>query len=233
MARRTLADAVWSSAYPGAGILAGKSLDGESAIAAFFICGTEGPETRRRFVEDGGGVVIQPAEGEPGGAHIYQPVLSFENKMLIGNGSHIESIFSTLSDGKSFGRAVKEQACLSMDDALAPRITALIDMGENDFDMDLRITKAADPQGGIMRQSFKYAEILPGTGYLLNMYKGTPGNYTDFEGEPIAVELGASIFDIVADIWENLPSHERISLWVGATNMHSHRSISRIINKNR
>ncbi|MBQ3762976.1 MAG: hypothetical protein II875_13335 [Clostridia bacterium] len=234
MLRHTLADAIWSAGYPGAGILAGKSVDGESAVAAFFVCGLTDSDLQRRFVEDGGGVLLQPAEGAPNNAlNIYQPVITFENKMLIGNGAHTESIFNTFQNGKSFGRAVKEQMCLSRDDSLAPRITALIDMGENDFDVDLRITKAADEQGGIKRQSFKYAEIMPGTGYLLSMYQGTPNSFSDFEGEPRSVELGASIFDIVADIWENLSSHERVSLWVKCTSMKSHRSISRIINKNR
>ena len=232
MTKRTLADAIWSAGYPGAGILAGKSADSESAIAAFFLCSTDKDEQQLRFVEDGGGIILQSVS-EANAKAIYQPVLTFENKILIGNGRHTESIFSTLSDGKSFGRAVREQMCLSGDDMLAPRLTALIDMGENDFDLDLRITKAIAPEGGIMRQSFKYAEIPAGTGYLLNMYKGAGRNSGDFEGEPIQVEMGASIFDIVADIWENLSAHERISLWVRATNMNNHRSISRIINKYR
>ena len=230
MTRRTIADAIWSAGYPGAGILAGKSADGESAIAAFFLCGEENELSRLRFIEDGGGVVLQTVDGAQ---TLYQPVLTFENKMLIGNGMHTESIFSTLSDSKSFGRAVKEQMYLRRDDALAPRITALIDMGESDFDLDLRITKAISPEGGITRQSFKYAEIPAGTGYLLNMYKGTLQSPSDYEGEPIPVELGASIFDIVADVWENLNPHERVSLWVRSTNMKNHRSISRIINKYR
>ena len=181
-------------------------------------------------MEDGGGVVIRPVEDTVGAQNLYQPVLTFENKMLIGNGSHVESIFSTLSNGKSFGRAVKEQACLSRDDGLAPRLTALIDMSDADFFMDLRITKAADSTGGIMRHSFKYVDIPAGTGYLMSMFRGTPQSYSDFEGEPAPVELGASIFDIVADIWENLSPHERVSLWVGSISMKSHRSISRIIN---
>ena len=178
-------------------------------------------------------MVIQSVDSSVNSMLIYQPVLTFENKMLIGNGSHTESIFRTLSDGKSFGRAVREQMYLTSDDGLAPRITALLDMGESDFDLDLRITKAADPAGGIMRQSFKYAEISAGTGYLLSMYKGTAQSYSEFEGEPVPVELGMSIFDIVADIWENLSARERVSLWVRSTDMKSHRSISRIINRHR
>ena len=233
MIRRTLADSIWSAGYTGAGILGGKSADSESVITAFFLCGEEDDAHRLRFVEDGGSVALQTVDGPSGSQILYQPVLTFENKVLIGNGAHTESIFSTLSVSKSFGRAVKEQMYLRSDDSLAPRITALVDMGETDFDMDLRITKAISPDGGIMRQSFKYAEVPAGTGYLMNMYKGTQQNPTDFEGEPISVELGASIFDIVADIWENLNPRERVSLWVRSTNMKNHRSISRIINKYR
>ena len=229
MTKRTLADVIWSSGYPGAGILVGKSTDSESAITAFFICGVEGDTLERRFVEDGGGILVQDALGNT----LYQPVLTFENKILIGNGAHTESIFSTFAAGMSFGRSVKEQMWLSTEDGMAPRITALIDMGENDFDIDLRLTKALSPEGGITRQSFKYAQIAAGTGYLLNMYKGSAGNYSDYEGEPALVELGGSIFDTVADIWENLSSHERVSLWVRSTNMKNHKSISRIINRNR
>ena len=45
MTKRKLADAIWGAGYTGAGILAGKSADSESAIAAFFLCGLSESET--------------------------------------------------------------------------------------------------------------------------------------------------------------------------------------------
>ncbi|MBR4236188.1 MAG: hypothetical protein IKR85_09040 [Clostridia bacterium] len=230
MAFISISEAISKYSYPGAGILAGKSEDSSNILTACFICGRDDESMSRRFVEEGGGVVIEPSGSITRANLIYQPVLAFENKILIGNGTHTEHIFSDLAEGKSFGRAVREQVCLDDGPEYMPRITALIDMAENDFFMDMRLTKAADAEGrGILRNAFKFSELPEGCGALLTMY--APDGDTAFTGEPAAVHIEGSIFDMVADIWENLNPASRVSLWVRQTDMKSHKCISRIINR--
>ena len=47
------------NAYPGRGIILGKSEDGKSAVAAYFIMGRSQNSRNRIFVEDGEGIRTQ------------------------------------------------------------------------------------------------------------------------------------------------------------------------------
>ena len=48
-----------NNAYPGRGIVIGKSEDGKSAVAAYFIMGRSVNSRNRVFVEDGDGIRTQ------------------------------------------------------------------------------------------------------------------------------------------------------------------------------
>lgn len=222
MKKRMIAEVLSEIEFPGDGIIAGKTEDGDGVITACFVCSDKAD---RRFVEEGGGVAIEPMDNDTDPSLVYQPALTFENKVLMCNASHGEQIFSTLAEGKSFGNAVKDQKPLADGSA---RLTALLNIGERDFDMDLRITKYAGEGEALLKQSFKYSALPKGTGYILcsQLSKDVP-----FEGEPICVSLEGSIFDMVADIWENLHAKTRLSLWVRWMDLNTHRDIQRIINR--
>lgn len=222
MKKRMIAEVLSEIEFPGDGIIAGKTEDGDGVITACFVCSDE---MNRRFVEEGGGVAIEPMDNNADPALVYQPALTFENKVLLCNASHGEQIFSSLAEGKSFGNAVKDQKPLADGNA---RLTALLNIGEHDFEMDLRITKYAGEGEGLLKQSFKYSDLPKGTGYILCSHRSKD---TSFEGEPICVSLEGSIFDMVADIWENLHAKTRLSLWVRWVDLNTHRDIQRIINR--
>ena len=83
------------------------------------------------------------------------------------------------------------------------------------------------------RHVFSYENIPAGTGYYLHSYEYDANPLPSFTGEPVQVSLNGSIFDIVADIWENLNAENKVALWVRTIDLTSHKGMSRIINKNR
>lgn len=226
----TIAEAMKKTDNPGSGIIVGKSSDGKSLLTACFICCSSADSLHRRFIEDGGGVSIQPT-AENNSAYIYQPVLTFENKVLMGNSAHIERVYTALSEGKSFSDAAKADGYTS--DMKVPRITALVDIHGGDFDVDMRLSKPISEDGGVIRENFHLSDIRPGTAFMLTMYTGEYGYARPFEGDPVLLQYDGSIFDVVADIWENMNGLSRVSLWVRETDMISHRAVSRIINRNK
>ena len=60
MKAMSLGSAVARVSYPGCGMIAGKSADGSSAVLTYFIMGRSALSKNRVFVEDGGGVRIEP-----------------------------------------------------------------------------------------------------------------------------------------------------------------------------
>lgn len=234
MRKLPLAEAIRQNQYPGTGIVAGLSSDGGSIITVFYSCAFGKEEKNRALVEDGGGVLLKSVNDlsdSEGGNVLYQPVLTFENKILMGNGAHTEQVFDLLTAGKSFTSAVKDLNCLDDAPLFTPRITGLADIVDGRPAFDMSVIRCAEADGsGIVRGSFSYRDVKPGSGfYIYGFSYGTTPDEA-FTGEPIRIEMGISIFDVVADVWENLRADARVSMWARSVDISSHRAISRIIN---
>ena len=237
MKAMSLGSAVARVSYPGCGMIAGKSADGSSAVLTYFIMGRSALSKKRVFMEDGGGVRIEPyiaSAMHNEALLVYSPVLAFENKLLIGNGNHVETMYEALTAGKSFEETVAAQGFLPDAPHFTPRLTAAVAMNGEDFRLKMSVVKAMDTVGASTgRHVFSYENIPAGTGYYLHSYEYDANPLPSFTGEPVQVTLNGSIFDIVADIWENLNAENKVALWVRTIDLTSHKGMSRIINKNR
>lgn len=233
----SLGSAVARVSYPGCGMICGKTADGLSAVMACFIMGRSPLSKNRRFVEEGGGVKIEPfiqnAMRNPD-TLVYSPVLAFDNRLLMGNGSHTEDAYRAFVDGKSFAEAVSEQRYFSDTPNNTPRITALATINGTNLALSMSVVKRMNEETDtVCRYVFRYDDIAPGTGCYLHSYECDANPLPPVMGEPVQVAVGGSIFDIVADIWENLNAENKVSLWVRTVDLASRKSMSRIINKNR
>ena len=237
MEATSLGSAVARVSYPGCGVICGKTEDGLSAVTACFIMGRSPLSKNRRFVEDGGGVRIEPfieAAARDQETLIYAPVLAFDNRLLMGNGSHAESAYHAFIGGKSFYDAVCEQHYFSDKPHYTPRVTALTTIDGKRLSLSMSVVKrVSDDSPAACRNVFQYDDLVPGTGYYLHSYECDADPLPPVTGEPVQVSVGGSIFDIVADIWENLNAENKVSLWVRTVDLASRKSMSRIINKNR
>lgn len=77
MEKKNLAKELAGNAYPGRGIVIGKSADGKYAVTAYFIMGRSGNSRNRVFVEEGEGIRTQafdPSKLEDPSLIIYAPV---------------------------------------------------------------------------------------------------------------------------------------------------------------
>ena len=77
MQKISLAEDLGGNAYPGRGIVIGKSEDGKYAVAAYFIMGRSVNSRNRIFVEDGDGIrteAFDPSKLVDPSLIIYAPV---------------------------------------------------------------------------------------------------------------------------------------------------------------
>lgn len=232
-----LGGTIGRTGYPGCGIIAGNSADGENAVLACFIMGRSPLSKNRIFVEDGGGVKIAPFRPElmrDAANLIYSPVCGFENKIILSNGSQTDAIYDSLLAGSSFEEALRTRSFIPDAPNFTPRISALVSMDGHDFRIQMSVVKAMDAYGmSTGHFTFNYESVAPGVGYYLHTYEMDANPLPSFTGEPIQIAITGSIFDTVADIWENMSAENKVSLWVRTIDLSTGKGISRIINKNR
>ena len=96
MKQLSLENELKSNAYPGRGIVVGKTPDGTHAVIAYFIMGRSSNSRNRVFVEDGEGIRTQafdPAKLEDPSLIIYAPVRVLGNKTIVTNGDQTDTIY--------------------------------------------------------------------------------------------------------------------------------------------
>lgn len=89
MKKVSLEQELKGNAYPGRGIVIGRSKDGTKAVAGYFIMGRSQNSRNRVFVEEGEGIRTQafdPSKLEDPSLIIYAPVRVLGNDTIVTNG---------------------------------------------------------------------------------------------------------------------------------------------------
>lgn len=203
--------------YPGRGIVIGKTPNGKKAAIAYFIMGRSENSRNRIFVEDGDEVIIHPFDAskvEDPSLIIYSPIKTIDNKIIVTNGDQTDTIYSFLSEGKSFEEAL-ETRCFEPDGPnFTPRISGMITFADNDFTYKMSILKSADSIGSACnRYTYSYAPIN-GVGHFIHTYLCDGNPIPTFCGEPERISILDDIDEFADMIWNNLNSNNKISLYV-------------------
>lgn len=222
------------NAYPGRGIVIGKSADGKKAVFAYFIMGRSENSRNRIFVEKGSDLLIHPfdeSKVEDPSLIIYSPVRVFRDKTIVTNGDQTDTIYDYLVKKDTFENAL-DTRCFEPDEPnYTPRISGLLDF-ENSFKYKMSILKSADAAGtDCNRFTFSYCP-LDGVGHFIHTYAGNGNPIPSFSGEPEVVAVGNCIDEYTKLIWDNLNADNKVSLYVRFIDLASGEYESRMINKN-
>ncbi len=223
------------NSYVGRGIVLGKTPDGRSAVSAYFIMGRSQNSRNRVFVKRDGALFTEPYDAskvEDPSLIIYAAVREIENKLIVTNGDQTDTIFDGMKAGKSFSESLKCREFEPDAPNLTPRISGMIVFSESDFSYEMSILKSADETGtACNRYTFSYPS-LAGLGHFIHTYVCDGNPIPTFQGEPERVATDNDIDRFTADLWENLNSDNKISLYVRYTDVESGKITERIINKN-
>ncbi len=232
----SISEALKNNSYPGRGIIIGKSDDGKYAVCAYFIMGRSENSRNRIFVEDGRGIktkAFDPSKLVDPSLIIYSPVRVFENKTIVTNGDQTDTIYDFLASQKSFEDALRTREFEPDSPNFTPRISGIISLGNGGFSYKLSILKSANGNDlSCERFFYEYESPISGEGRLIHTYKHDGNPIPSFEGEPKAVKLDKDIDAFANELWENLDTENKVSLFVRYICLETGKEETRIINKN-
>ena len=211
------------TSYPGRGIVLGKSADGKSAVAAYFIMGRSTNSRNRIFVEDGCGIRTQafdPSKLEDPHLIIYAPVRVLGNKTIVTNGDQTDTIYDLMNQQMTFEQALRTREFEDDAPNYTPRISGIIKVENGDFNYAMSILKSAngDPSS-CQRHTFTYTNAKAGEGHFIHTYQGDGSPLPSYEGEPKQVEIPNDIDEFTSKLWENLNEDNKVSLFVRYINL--------------
>ena len=215
-----------SNAYPGRGIVIGRSANGKYAVTAYFIMGRSANSRNRVFVTEGEGIRTQafdPSKLEDPSLIIYAPVRVLGNKTIVTNGDQTDTIYHFIRDnlfpGYSFEAALSTR--LFEDDApnYTPRISGVVDMRRGGY--KLSILKSCEGNAAsVQRQTFDYPQPVAGEGQLITTYQKNGAPIPSFAGEPLRVTVDENDpKEYAGKIWDALNEDNKVSLFVRAVTL--------------
>ena len=230
-----IAELIRDNSYVGRGIVVGKSKNGKSAVAAYFIMGRSKNSRNRIFVERDGALFTEPYDAslvEDPSLIIYAAERTFQNNLIVTNGDQTDTIYDGLQNGKSFKESLESRSFEPDAPNFTPRISGMLTFADKDFTYEMSILKSADPEGSACnRYTFSYT-ALPGLGHFIHTYVGDGAPLPTFQGEPERVGIGDDIDAFTSSLWDALNHDNRISLFVRYIDLASGKEEKRLINQN-
>lgn len=237
MSRLSLEQELKNNAYPGRGIVIGKSEDGTKAVAAYFIMGRSENSRNRVFVEDGEGIRTQafdPAKLTDPSLIIYAPVRVLGNKTIVTNGDQTDTIYDGMDHQLTFEQSLRTREFEPDAPNYTPRISGImhIENGSYNYAMSILKSNQGDPDS-CQRFTFAYENPKAGEGHFIHTYQCDGNPLPSFTGEPKPVTIPNDIEAFTELLWSSLNEANKVSLFVRFIDIASGKYETRIVNKNK
>lgn len=225
-----------SNAYPGRGIILGKTPDGKKAVAAYFIMGRSGNSRNRVFVEDGTGIRTQafdPAKLEDPSLIIYAPVRVLGNKTIVTNGDQTDTIYEGMDKQLTFEQSLRSREFEPDAPNYTPRISGIMHLENGKYNYAMSILKSSNGcPDSCSRYTFAYENPAAGEGHFIHTYMNDGNPLPSFEGEPKLVGMMDNMDAFTDMLWNSLNEDNKVSLFVRCIDIADGTWETRIINKN-
>ncbi|MBR4169804.1 MAG: IMP cyclohydrolase [Lachnospiraceae bacterium] len=236
MEKKNIETELQNNAYPGRGIIIGKSADGKYAVTAYFIMGRSENSRNRVFVEDGEGIRTQafdPSKMKDPSLIIYAPVRVLGNKTIVTNGDQTDTIYEGMDKQLTFEQSLRSREFEPDAPNYTPRISGImhVENGAYNYAMSILKSNQGDPSS-CNRYTFAYENPKAGEGRFIHTYMGDGNPLPSFEGEPELVGLAGDIDAFTNSIWNALNADNKVSLFVRYIDIATGKYETRICNKN-
>ena len=226
-----------SNAYPGRGIILGKSPDGKKAVAAYFIMGRSENSRNRVFVEEGEGIRTQaydPSKLTDPSLIIYAPVRVLGNKTIVTNGDQTDTIYEGMDKQLTFEQSLRQREFEPDAPNYTPRISGIMHVENGKYNYAMSILKSSDGDpSGCNRYTFAYENPKAGEGHFIHTYMHDGDPLPSFEGEPKRIAVPDDIEEFTKLLWNSLNEENKVSLFVRYINIEDGTCETRIVNKNK
>lgn len=225
-----------SNAYPGRGIVIGKTPDGKKGVVAYFIMGRSENSRNRIFVEEGDGIRTQafdPSKVTDPSLIIYAPVRVLGNKTIVTNGDQTDTIYEGMDKQLTFEQSLRSREFEPDAPNYTPRISGVLHIEGESFNYALSILKSNNGNpAACNRYTFAYQKPIAGEGHFIHTYMQDGNPLPSFEGEPKLVEIQGNIDEFTDLLWKNLNEENKVSLFVRYIDLDTGKWETRIVNKN-
>ena len=225
------------NAYPGRGIIIGKSADGTKAGTAYFIMGRSENSRNRIFVEDGEGIRTQAFDEskltDPS-LIIYAPVRVLGNKTIVTNGDQTDTIYEGMDKQLTFEQSLRSREFEPDGPNYTPRISGVmhVENGRYNYAMSILKSNNGDPSS-CNRYTFAYENAKAGEGHFIHTYMHDGNPLPSFEGEPKLVAIPDDMNAFTDLLWNSLNEDNKVALFVRYIDIATGNYESKIVNKNK
>ena len=225
-----------SNAYPGRGIILGKSPDGKKAVAAYFIMGRSENSRNRVFVEEGEGIRTQaydPSKLTDPSLIIYAPVRVLGNKTIVTNGDQTDTIYEGMDRQLTFEQSLRQREFEPDAPNYTPRISGIMHVENGKYNYAMSILKSSDGDpSGCNRYTFAYENPKAGEGHFIHTYMHDGDPLPSFEGEAKRIAVPDDIEEFTKLLWNSLNEENKVSLFVRYIDIETGAHETTITNKN-
>lgn len=224
------------NAYPGRGIVIGRSADGKKAVTAYFIMGRSSNSRNRIFAVEGEGIrteAFDPSKLEDPSLIIYAPVRVLGNKTIVTNGDQTDTIYEGMDKQLTFEQSLRCREFEPDAPNYTPRISGIMHVEGGNYNYAMSILKSNNGNpDSCHRYTFAYENPVAGEGHFIHTYMHDGNPLPSFEGEPKLVEIEGDIDTFAGKVWDSLNEENKVSLFVRFINIETGTYETRIINKN-
>lgn len=232
----SLEEELKNNAYPGRGIVLGRTPDGKKAVAAYFIMGRSSNSRNRIFAEEGEGIrtrAFDESKLEDPSLIIYAPVRVLGNKTIVTNGDQTDTIYEGMDKQLTFEQSLRCREFEPDGPNYTPRISGIIHIENGGFNFAMSIVKS---DGGCPdscnRFTYAYENPAAGKGRFIHTYMHDGNPLPSFEGEPKMVGIKGGIDEFTDLLWNSLNEENKVSLFVRYISIEDGTYETRIVNKN-
>ena len=225
------------NAYPGRGIIIGRTPDGKKAVTAYFIMGRSENSRNRVFVEEGRGIRTQafdPSKLPDPSLIIYAPVRVLGNKTIVTNGDQTDTIYEGMDKQLTFEQSLRCREFEPDAPNYTPRISGVlyIENGKYSYAMSILKSDNGNPEA-CNRYTFAYENAIAGEGHFIHTYKCDGNPLPSFEGEPKRVAMSDDMEAFAEMLWNSLNEDNKVSLFVRYIDIETGKEETKIVNKNK
>lgn len=226
-----------NNAYPGRGIIIGKSLDGTKAVTAYFIMGRSENSRNRIFAQEGEGIRTQAFDAsklvDPS-LIIYAPVRVLGNKTIVTNGDQTDTIYEGMDKQLTFEQSLRSREFEPDAPNYTPRISGIMHVENGSYNYAMSILKSNNGnQESCNRYTFAYENPVAGEGHFIHTYMHDGNPLPSFEGEPKLISIPNDMETFAELLWTSLNEDNKVSLFVRYIDIATGAYETKIINKNK
>ncbi len=225
-----------NNAYPGRGIIIGKSKDGTKAVTAYFIMGRSVNSRNRIFSVEGEGIrteAFDPSKLEDPSLIIYAPVRVLNNLTIVTNGDQTDTIYDGMKNGETFEQSLRIREFEPDGPNYTPRISGVMNVENGKYDYSMSILKSNNGNpDACNRYTYSYENPVAGEGHFIHTYMHDGNPLPSFEGEPKLIEIPDDMEAFANMLWTSLNEDNKVSLFVRYIDIATGKYETKIINKN-